>query len=432
VRFVLRACAGASVLAVVAGACSDPVESATSTAEAGAAGAPPEAAGAPGTAPSNELRVDFEEVELEGEPSFVTDFAFYPDSSNDFLTLSKDGRLRRYRLDGDSAALRATWVVAGVHDEQDCGALSLAFEPDLEQHAYLYVGTCVSNSGSQILRLSLDAAGSVIEGSELSIMYVGHELATRAWHNVGSLGFEPGGVMWALFGDKAQRGTARDLSTNLGKLVRIVPSRKPELGGYEPAPDNPRLPASANPDVYALGLRSPFRGTRDSRGFYWIGDVGGDLFEEVNLAAGPGMDFGWADFEGPCTDCSTATSPLLYWPQTADAAYVLDDPDTESTSARVAWAGPEVVAHEPDRYDGRLAGSVLFGDYCAGFVRHGRVDDTGALTLDAPLGHLKNAAAFRQHADGYVYAVTFGRCEVSKDNAGDEPFSRLFRMIPKD
>ena len=94
--------------------------------------------------------MDFEEVELEGEPSFVTDFAFYPDRSNDFLTLSKDGRLRRYQLDGNSAALLGTWAVVGVHDEQDCGALSLAFEPDLEQDAYLYVGTCVSNSGSQM------------------------------------------------------------------------------------------------------------------------------------------------------------------------------------------------------------------------------------------------------------------------------------------
>lgn len=425
-RCVLRACAAAGVLAGVASACSTPAESTPRGPDDGAAGAVHDAAAGAAT---RELRVEFEELPLEGEPSFVTDFAFYPDGSSDFLTLSKDGRLRRYRLGDAGAALVASWGVAGVHDEQDCGALSLAFEPDLEQERYLYVGACVGLSGSQVLRLSLDADGNVVEGSEVSIIYVGHELATRAWHNVGSIGFEPGGVMWALFGDKAQRGAARDLSTNLGKLVRIVPSRKPGVGGYEPAPDNPQLPASANPDIYALGLRSPFRGTRDSRGFYWIGDVGGDLFEEVNLAAAPGMDFGWSEFEGPCSDCSTAISPLLYWPQTPDANYVLDDPDSESTSARVAWAGPEVVAHEPDRYRGRLAGTVLFGDYCAGFVRHGRVDDAGALTLDAPLGHLNNASALRQHADGYVYAVTFGRCEVSKDNAGDEPFSRLFRMI---
>lgn len=381
---------------------------------------------------SAQLAVEFEPIALDDEPTFITDFVFYPDDSQNLLALSKDGTLRRYRLQGSSASLLASFAVSGVFDQGDCGAISLAFEPDLRQAPYLYVGTCVSLKGSQILRLGLDEDGNVVPGSEVSIVYVGHELATRPWHNVGSIGFEPGGVMWALFGDKAQKGSARDLSTNLGKLLRIVPSRVPEQGGYEPAPDNPELPGSANPDVYALGLRSPFRGTRDSRGFYWIGDVGGDLFEEIDLASSPGMDFGWSDFEGPCSECSSTSSPLLYWPQTPDASYVLDDPSPQDTSARVAWAGPEVLEHEPDRYRGRLAGSVLFGDYCSGFVRHARVDDAGVVILDEPLGHLSNAAAFRQHTDGFVYAVTFGRCEVAKDNAGDEPVSRLFRMIARD
>jgi hypothetical protein len=98
----------------------------------------------------------------------------------------------------------------------------------------------------------------------------------------------------------------------------------------------------------------------------------------------------------------------------------------------VAWAGPEVEAHEPDRYAGRLAGSVLFGDYCAGFVRQGRVDDAGVPTLDAPLGHLNDASAFRQHSDGYVYAVSFGRCQTDVDNQADENLSRMFRMVAKD
>jgi hypothetical protein len=89
------------------------------------------------------------------------------------------------------------------------------------------------------------------------------------------------------------------------------------------------------------------------------------------------------------------------------------------------------LRHEPDRYAGKLAGTVLFGDYCAGFVRHGGVDEAGRLTLDRPLGHLANASSFRQHSDGFVYAVTFGRCEVGKANTGDEAWSRLFRMVPK-
>jgi glucose/arabinose dehydrogenase len=390
------------------------------------------ASGAASTEPSS-LRVEFEELALDGDASFITDFVFYPGSDTDFLALDKSGRLSRYRLGNSSAQLISTAQVAGVYDRLDCGAISLAFEPDFELGNYVYVGTCVSQTFSEILRLDLNDALDVVEGSEVSVQRVGSSSATRPWHNVGSIGFEPGGVMWALFGEKVQGKPAQDLSGNLGKLLRFVPSREPGLGGSEAATDNPLLDdAKAAPEVYALGLRSPFRGTRDSRGFYWVGDVGSDFFEEVNVVRRPLDNFGWPDQEGPCAECGETTAPAFYWPHRGTPDYVADDPEVETTVARVAIAGPEIVEHDPDRYGGRLAGSVLFGDYCAGFLRQGRVDDDGVPTLDAPLGHLNNAAAFRQHTDGYVYALTFGRCQTDVMNKADEAFSRLYRMVAKD
>ncbi|HYQ14331.1 MAG TPA: PQQ-dependent sugar dehydrogenase [Polyangiaceae bacterium] len=407
--------------------------------EAPASGGEPSTAAASGGAggehlesPDAALEVDFEELELDGEPMFITDFAFYPGSDSDFLALDKSGKLLRYRLEEQRAQLLSTTELAGVYDDLDCGAMSLAFDPDLTAHPYVYVGACVSLRDNQILRLDLDGALDVVAESEVTILEVEAPRAKRPWHNVGSLGFEDGGVMWALFGDKALGKPAQDLSENVGKLLRIVPSRKPGLGGYEPAPDNPLLgDDEASPDVYALGLRSPFRGTRDSHGFYWVADVGSDSFEEINIVRQPLANFGWPDREGPCDECDDTTSPAFYWEHGTDADYVADDPDVETTIGRVAWAGPEVLAHDPDRYGGRLAGSVLFGDYCAGFVRHGRVDEDGAPTLDAPLGHLNNASAFRQHTDGFVYALTFGRCQTDADNQADEGQSRLYRMVPK-
>lgn len=392
------------------------------------------ATGAGGDASSDpaSLRVEFEELALEGEPTFITDFVFYPGSDSDLLTLDKSGKLTRFRLNGESASVVSSAQVAGVYDKLDCGAISLALEPDFSEGNYVYVGTCVSQSHSEVLRLDLDEEQNVVEGSEVSILRVGFAGATRPWHNVGSIGFEPGGVLWALFGEKVQGAPAQDLAQSLGKLLRIVPSREPGLGGFEPAPDGPLLDdPSAEPAVYALGLRSPFRGTRDSRGFYWIGDVGSDFFEEVNVTRGPLTNFGWPEHEGPCANCGETTPPAFAWARGASPDYIADDPEVETTVGRVAWAGPEVLAHEPDRYGGRLAGSVLFGDYCAGFLRHGRVDDDGVPTLDAPLGHLNNVGAFRQHADGFVYAITFGRCQTDVKNKADEAFSRLYRMVPK-
>ncbi len=420
-------------------ACSDPQSSAgTGATGTGATGTGATGTGATGTggdattSPAS-LHVEFEELALDGEPTFVTDFVFYPGSDTDFLALDKSGKLLRYQLGEQSATLVASAQVAGVYDNLDCGAVSLAFEPDLAEGNYVYVGTCVSQTHSEILRLDLDDAQNVVEGSEVSIINVGYVGATRPWHNVGSIGFEPGGIMWALFGEKVQGAPAQDLAKNLGKLLRIVPSREPGLGGFTAAPDGPLVNnADAAQSVYALGLRSPFRGTRDSRGFYWIGDVGSDFFEEVNVARDPLTNFGWPLHEGPCSDCGETTSPAFFWARGAAPDYIAEDPEVETTVARVAWAGPEVLAHDPDRYGNRLAGSVLFGDYCAGFLRQGRVDDDGIPTLDAPLGHLNNAAAFRQHADGFIYAVTTGHCQTDVKNQADEGLSRMYRMVPKD
>jgi len=393
------------------------------------------ATGAGGDAASDpaSLRVEFEELALDGAPAFITDFAFYPGSDTDFLTLDKSGKLQRFRLGEQSTTLLSTAQVAGVYDRLDCGAISLAFEPDFAEGNYVYVGTCVSVTHSEVLRFDLDEEQNVVESSQVGILRVGATGATRPWHNVGSIGFEPSGVMWALFGEKWQKAPAQDLAENLGKLLRIVPSREPGLGGFEPAPDGPLLGDEvAAQSVFALGLRSPFRGTLDSRGFYWIGDVGSDLFEEINVTRTPLTNFGWPEREGPCATCGDSTPPAFSWAHGARPDYIGDDPEIETTVARVAWVGPEVLAHEPDRYGGRLAGSVLFGDYCAGFLRQGRVDDDGVPTLDAPLGHLNNAAAFRQHSDGFVYAITFGLCQTDVKNQADEGFSRLYRMVPKD
>ena len=395
----------------------------------------PESGGSGATGPGEpaSLRVEFDELALDSEPTFITDFVFYPGRERDFLALDKSGKLLRFRLGEQGATLLSTAQVAGVYDQLDCGAISLAFEPDFAEGNFVYVGTCVSLTHSEVLRLELDEEQNVVPGSEVTILRVGDARAKRPWHNVGSIGFEPGGIMWAMFGEKTQSAPAQDLADNLGKLLRIVPSREPFVGGFEPAPDGPLAgDEAASPSVYALGLRSPFRGTRDSRGFYWIGDVGSDFFEEVNVARQPLANFGWPDHEGPCSSCGETTSPAFAWARGASPDYIADDPEVETTVARVAWAGPEVLSHDPDRYGGRLAGSVLFGDYCAGFLRQGRVDDDGTPTLDAALGHLNNAAALRQGADGFVYAITFGRCQTDVENQADEPFSRLYRMVPKD
>ena len=189
----------------------------------------------------------------------------------------------------------------------------------------------------------------------------------------------------------------------------IFPYPKPGgPGGYTPAPDNP---FPQNPDVYAYGLRAPFRGAQDHLGRLIISDVGAVDWEELNLVDGPGLNFGWDVAEGPCeADCEGLTDPVISWPHAVND-YTIDDPDAVPVARWVAWVSPFYdPAPELDRYGGLLTRRMFFGDMCRGWMRTLGIDDDGAVDYDQPAGHLEHAAAWEVGPDGYVYAVASGGC----------------------
>ncbi|HEY6724282.1 MAG TPA: PQQ-dependent sugar dehydrogenase, partial [Polyangiaceae bacterium] len=197
---------------------------------------------------------------------------------------------------------------------------------------------------------------------------------------------------------------------------------------YAPAPDNPFIDDDdASPDVYAYGIRSPWRSILDRRGRPWFGDVGSVLVEEINVVTEPGQNFGWANGEGVCDgDCAGLTDPIAFWDRDPDHDYLVEDPEAPALPVRVAVVG---TAYDPgvnDRYAGAMDDQVLFTDACVGFVR--AIEFTDHVVSDVPVGHLRTAAAMHQAADGYIYALTFGRCQtdnpIDLDNEGG-----LFRAV---
>ena len=372
------------------------------------------------------FRLAFEEVALEEEPEELTDLKFVPGESERLLLLDKQGRLRLYELAGSSATLIDKLQVAEVFGEDDCGAVSLALDPGYAENHFAYVGHCLSGTASRITRLTLQEPFEAALASAQTIIEVGDPSATRPWHNVGSIGFDDDLVMWALFGEKTVRDSAQDPSVGLGKLLRTLPSRDPELGGYEAAADND--PSATDPSIYALGLRSPWKGARDAEGRYWVADVGGNTAEELNLITAPGQNLGWPQAEGPCQDgCRGLSDPLLSYGRAPDASYAQDDSETFVTAARAIWvAGPFAGDRElGDPYDCNLRDLMLFGDFFTGWVRAAALDPSGALAIDQPLAHLRLASGFAQDARGVLYATTLG---IYK-NHGMDPRGRIYRAV---
>jgi len=374
----------------------------------------------------------FQELEAEGDWGMVTDARFLP-GTDELLVLEKSGRVGHLRLEGDRFALLGTFALPDAYSVLDCGLISLALDPDFATNGFIYVGMCVSEQASEIHRYTFDANDyDGVPASKALILAAGDDDAPKPWHNVGSIGFDPDGTMWALLGDKKIDAHGQDANTVLASIARLTPNREPEGEGYTvPSGNAFASEADGHPLVYAYGIRSPWKGVRDAQGRYWFGDVGANGAEEVNVATAPGQNFGWSLAEGPCEeDCAGLVDPLAFWEHGGVSTYAAEDPDVIPTNARVAYVALEVEPRETDPYGGVLDGQVLFGDYCQGWVRGARLGDDGTLMTDTHLGHLAVPSAWGRGTDGYIYAATFGKCETPSIDEDDPPRSAFVRAVP--
>lgn len=270
----------------------------------------------------------------------LTGVLFLP-AEQGLLTWDKSGRIAHHALTADGLLKLGELRLDGVYNSDDCGLISVAIDPDWLDNGYLYAAACSSATHSTVTRYVFRAGDyAQLNASASEVISFGDASAPKPWHNVGSIGFFPDAErsMWILVGEKALPERAQDLSTQLGSVLRIVPSREPAYGGYSPHPDNPFGAVGSSPEIYAWGLRSPWRGAVDDAGRLWIGDVG-DAYEEINLVRAAGDNFGWSTAQGGCTDaaCSGMRDPVVYWGREADHHYRVEDPRPRPPC--YAWRG---------------------------------------------------------------------------------------------
>ena len=357
----------------------------------------------------------FEEINVQGNLGSATDMVMV--GNDELFIASKTGEVGHYRMSENRLEELGSFTIPGVLDELDCGLISLAIAPDFADSGYLYAGLCTSMTESGVVRVTVTSDYDAIAATSEPLFFLEEPEANNPWHNIGALNFDDDGYLWLPFGDKTVRANGQRLSNALGSIVRIRPTES----GYETHPDAPNPDV---PEVWATGVRSPWRATFDANGHYWFGDVGAADFEEINVVTGPGDNFGWATNEGPCTTgCDRFTDPVTHWTHDGVDQYSLDDPDVIPTPARVASVG---VAYDStnDQYEGLLDDTLLFNDFCQGFVRGMTVAADASTSDDRHLGHLDNAVGWAQGADGFVYATTFGACESADSSRGQ---ARLFR-----
>jgi glucose/arabinose dehydrogenase len=193
------------------------------------------------------------------------------------------------------------WYESGGNNEQ--GLLGLAFHPKYAENGYFYVYyTRRSDDATIVSRFKVSADNPLVadEQSETILLELAQPFKN---HNGGAIEFGPDGYLYIALGDGGLRNdpqrAGQDLGQLLGKVLRIDVDSNSEGKAYGIPADNPFVSvAGAKPEIYAYGLRNPWRIAFDpANGRLWLGDVGQELWEEVNVIE-RGGNYGWSTREG--------------------------------------------------------------------------------------------------------------------------------------
>jgi len=278
------------------------------------------------------------------------------------------------------------------------GLLGLAFHPDYVDNGTIYVNYTEVDGDTVIARFSTaaDNPAQIDPESEVILLNISQPYAN---HNGGGMAFGPDGYLYIGLGDGGSandpHGNAQDTNALLGKILRIDVNE----GEYYAIPqDNPFVTGGGLPEIWAYGLRNPWRLTFDSHtGDLYIGDVGQNAWEEIDFwpaMAPSGANFGWNfregrhEFEGvPPVDVQ------------------LVDPVSEyahdhgcSVTGGVVYRGKELPEWN---------GVYLYGDYCSGKI-WGLLPTSGGAWQNKLLFETGfNITAFGQGEDGEVYLVDY-------------------------
>ena len=309
------------------------------------------------------------------------------------------------------------------------GLLGLAFDPGYAANGLFYVSFTDAAGTSNIVRYQVSANDpNVANAASAQVIF---QLSQPfANHNGGWLGFGPDGYLYVSSGDGGSGNDPDNRAQNLndlhGKMLRLD-IRSDAFPGdaarnYAIPPGNPYAAGGGAPEIWAYGLRNPWRPSFDrATGDLYIGDVGQDAREEINFqtaGAAGGANYGWRLREGSiATPGVGGARPAGNVDPVYDYAHGSGQFQGSSVTGGYVYRGP--IAD--------LQGMYLFGDFVSSGLWGIRVDRgsgtmvANSLTdlagrLQPNTGTINSISSFGEDASGNLYIVDFG--------------GEIFRVVP--
>ncbi len=309
---------------------------------------------------------------------------FITEQAGRIVTIDKNGGQGTTFLD----------LTSKVKSGGEMGLLGLVFHPDFAQNGYFFVNYTDKSDNTIIARYQVNAEGVGDPASEKILLTQRQPFAN---HNGGALAFGADGFLYAALGDGGGAGDPGNRAQNkgelLGKILRLdINNGDP----YSVPASNPFVQeAGAKPEIWALGLRNPWRISFDrSTGDLWIADVGQGEYEEINFqpaSSKGGENYGWRCFEGDqqfesegCQSADSYVKPLITYSHANGRC---------SVTGGYVYRGTRSPA---------LVGKYIYGDYCSGelFVAE-RQENTAQVV--ATLDTSYSISSFGEDASGELY-----------------------------
>ncbi|MDP6945322.1 MAG: PQQ-dependent sugar dehydrogenase, partial [Myxococcota bacterium] len=321
------------------------------------------------------------------------------DGSNRLFVVERFGHIEVFPND-PSVSTSTTFLDLSsvITTESEGGLLGLAFHPDYATNGHFYVNYTVLQGEAMYTRISR----FTVSATDPNLADPQSELLLRAIaqpfynHDGGMIAFGPDGHLYIGMGDGGYAGDpyehGQDTNTLLGAMLRIDVDHPEDGLNYGIPSDNPFANGGGRREIYAWGLRNPWRFSFDTvTGALWAGDVGQKTWEEITII-GLGENHGWNIMEGHAcyppevSNCNTEglVTPVMQYPNAGKG----------SVTGGYVYRGSRIPS---------LYGTYIFADY-EQYTLYLMPTDEGppdSPAMDTP----DRVAGFGHDAEGEVYVL---------------------------
>ena len=329
-------------------------------------------------------------------------FAAAPEGDERLFIVERAGRIRI--VQGGVLLLTPFLDISGrVSTQGEGGLLSIAFHPQYASNGLVFLYYTDLGNNIVIERHRAPGNANLAEiGPGLVIVRIPHPTYTN--HFGGLVAFGPDGMLYLATGDGGGAGdpqrNAQNPASLLGKILRLDVSASTPVQPYAVPPTNPWLndPGARRGEVWALGLRNPWRYAFDSGNLY-IADVGQDRREEINIvpAGQGGLNYGWNIMEGTlCFGAATCLNAGLT-PPAFEYDHGSNDANGCSITGGYVYRGSAIA---------ELTGRYFYSDFCRGFLKS-FLYAGGAVSgqADWPIPNIGNVVSFGRDGGGELLIV---------------------------